>query len=150
MRQNRPVSLSLSRQSVADQLQGEFPGLKLISGPGLHRAPATLTEVLVDCSAERRRAAPGRGGPPGQQPDVFERKREALVDALVAMASNTGAWAPRAGEPPGPLRALIFCNSIERCRQVTKHSARAAARRRLSVRARAAARPQRAQQRVRR
>ena len=49
-------------ETVTSQLQAEFPGLRLVVGPGLHRAPATLTEVLVDCSAPTVGAAARGGG----------------------------------------------------------------------------------------
>ena len=80
---------------VIDQITAEFPGIKQLSGPGLHRIAPTVEEVLIDCS-----------GPANQERNAetsFENKRLALLRTLEQTESD---------------RTLIFCNTIPQCRLV--------------------------------
>jgi ATP-dependent RNA helicase DDX18/HAS1 len=80
---------------VADQIAREFPGVKKLWGPGLHKIAPQVEEVLVDCSGpweEERNEETG-----------FVRKRDMLVQNLL--------------KHPAP-RSLVFCNSIPTCRKV--------------------------------
>lgn len=80
---------------VVQQITAEFPGIKQLSGPGLHRIAPTVEEVLIDCS-----------GPATQERNAetaFENKRLALLRALEQTDSD---------------RTLIFCNTIPQCRMV--------------------------------
>lgn len=80
---------------VVQQILAEFPDLKQLSGPGLHRIAPTVEEVLIDCS-----------GPPSQVKSAetaFENKRLALLRSLEQTESD---------------RTLIFCNTIPQCRAV--------------------------------
>lgn len=80
---------------VIQQITNEFPDLKTLSGPGLHRVAPTVEEVVIDCS--------GRPEQERNADAVFENKREALIKVL---DQNTAE------------RTIIFCNSIENCRKV--------------------------------
>ena len=80
---------------VVQQIVAEFPDLKQLSGPGLHRIAPTVEEILIDCS-----------GPPGQTKNAetaFENKRLALLRSLEQTESD---------------RTLVFCNTIPQCRAV--------------------------------
>jgi ATP-dependent RNA helicase DDX18/HAS1 len=80
---------------VTKQIKLEFPNVELIKGPGLHRIAPTIEEVLVDCSS-----------PPSQMrsPSItFEMKKQALFKAFDDVKSD---------------RTLIFCNTIDSCRNV--------------------------------
>lgn len=83
--------------SVTKTLQEEFGAtdVKIIKGPGLHRAPPTLTEHLVDVSV----------------PSDSNRDRSAC-DAVKTDALLT---ALRRHRVP---RALVFCNTVASCRLV--------------------------------
>ncbi|CAM9184314.1 unnamed protein product [Scytosiphon promiscuus] len=89
-------------QSVSDMLKEEFPGTKFLLGPGLHRVAPGVEEVLIDCS-----------GPPGEarnEETGLVRKRDALLSQL---------------ERRMALRTLVFCNTIQGCRQVENMLSRA-------------------------
>ncbi|CAM9119629.1 unnamed protein product, partial [Hapterophycus canaliculatus] len=89
-------------QSVSDMLKEEFPGTKFLLGPGLHRVAPGVEEVLIDCS-----------GPPGEarnEETGLARKRDALLSQL---------------ERRMALRTLVFCNTIQGCRQVENMLSRA-------------------------
>jgi ATP-dependent RNA helicase DDX18/HAS1 len=80
---------------VVKQIVAEFPNIKELKGPGLHRIAPTVEEVLIDCS-----------GPATQQKNAdtaFENKRLALLRALEQTEVD---------------RTLVFCNTIPQCRQV--------------------------------
>ena len=80
---------------VIQQIVAEFPDLKQLSGPGLHRIAPTVEEILIDCS-----------GPSGQTKNAetaFENKRLALLRSLEQTESD---------------RTLVFCNTIPQCRAV--------------------------------
>ena len=86
------VTATLPR-TLEKTLRAEFPGLEVLKGPGLHRAPPGLDVRLVDCTPDAS----------GESPDpTFSRKARALLTALGAGA---------------PARALVFCNTIEGCRR---------------------------------
>lgn len=80
---------------VTEQITREFPDIKPLKGPGLHRINPSVEEVLIDCSAPR-----GQG-------DVIEialeNKRLALLKSLEQNESE---------------RTVIFCNTIYQCREV--------------------------------
>eukprot|EP00904_Undaria_pinnatifida_P001837 jgi/Undpi1/11654/HiC_scaffold_36.g13949.m1 len=82
-------------QSVSDVLKAEFPGTKFLLGPGLHRVAPGVEEVLIDCS--------GPPGEPRNEDTGMARKRDALLSQL---------------ERRMALRTLVFCNTIQGCRQV--------------------------------
>lgn len=67
-----------------------------VTGPGLHRPAGSCEEALVDCS----------GGGVVSGAAGFRRKAEALVRALAA--------APRS-------HTLVFCNTLDVCRDVENH-----------------------------
>jgi len=80
---------------VLKQITAEFPDVQYLSGPGLHRIAPTVEEVLIDCS-----------GPPTQQKNqetAFENKMLALLRSL---------------EQSDASRTIIFCNTINQCRNV--------------------------------
>ncbi|CEM01514.1 unnamed protein product [Vitrella brassicaformis CCMP3155] len=81
--------------SVFAQIKQEFPDLRRIMGPGLHRIAPGVEEVLVDCSGPKDEAK--------NEFTAFERKRKALAGQLDKVVVP---------------RTLIFCNSIENCRRV--------------------------------
>ncbi|CAM9779671.1 unnamed protein product [Ascophyllum nodosum] len=89
-------------QSVSDMLKAEFPGTKFLLGPGLHRVAPGVEEVLIDCS--------GPPGEPRNEETGMRRKREALLSQL---------------ERRKALRTLVFCNTIQGCRQVENILSRA-------------------------
>jgi ATP-dependent RNA helicase DDX18/HAS1 len=75
------------------------------TGPGLHKPSAGLEECLVDCSAY------SVGGDTPQvlsQRAVFRRKAEALVRVLF-------------GRDTGGSSSMVFCNTLERCRDVENY-----------------------------
>lgn len=99
---------------VADQLKREFPGIKLISGPGLHRLSPLVSLDVIDCtppsSDMKERQDLTRGGEKGrrkrneQKAEIFDAKRKALVQLLDQnLARDT-------------VRTLLFCNSVESAR----------------------------------
>ena len=80
---------------VTDQIKQEFPMVECLTGPGLHRIAPTVEEVLVDCT-----------GPSTQEKSpetAFENKRLALLRAIEQNPCE---------------RTLIFCNTINQCRNV--------------------------------
>ncbi len=88
--------------AVADQISKEFPGVKKLWGPGLHKIAPQVEEVLVDCS-----------GPPDEERNeetAFVRKRDMLVQNLLKHPVS---------------RTLVFCNSIPTCRKVENSLRRA-------------------------
>ncbi|CBJ31982.1 DEAD box helicase [Ectocarpus siliculosus] len=89
-------------QSVSDMLKEEFPGTKFLLGPGLHRVAPGVEEVLIDCS--------GPPGEPRNEETGLARKRDALLSQL---------------ERRMALRTLVFCNTIQGCRQVENMLSRA-------------------------
>lgn len=81
--------------SVVDQIEKEFPGVAQIRGPGLHRVAPTINQRLVDVSV-----------PMQYQRDpqfCFDVKAKQLLKALRQYRCR---------------RTLIFCNTVESCRQV--------------------------------
>ncbi|CAM9163271.1 unnamed protein product [Phaeothamnion confervicola] len=98
-------------QEVSDMVKAEFPGVRFLLGPGLHRVAPGVEEVLVDCS-----------GPPEEAKNEatgLARKRDALLQELARRAAP---------------RTLVFCNTIEHCREVENALRRAdRAGRRFSV-----------------
>ncbi|GKY96037.1 hypothetical protein MPSEU_000564100 [Mayamaea pseudoterrestris] len=81
--------------TVVAKIQKEFPGVVQILGPGLHRVAPTVKERLVDVSVPSRSNRDAKLG--------FEIKAKELLTVL------------RQTKCP---RTLIFCNTIESCRQV--------------------------------
>ena len=74
-------------------LQLQFPSVRPLLGPGLHRpAPGSL-EQLVDCS----------GGDIINEETGFQQKFAGLLNVLI-------------GRPVS--RTLIFCNKLQTCRKV--------------------------------
>jgi ATP-dependent RNA helicase DDX18/HAS1 len=82
--------------SIVDTLAREFPvGLEQIRGPGLHRVAPTLREHLVDVSVP---------SPSNRDPSAgFDLKAKALLNALRQNRCR---------------RTLVFCNTVESCRDV--------------------------------
>ncbi|CAM9380761.1 unnamed protein product [Discosporangium mesarthrocarpum] len=89
-------------QSVSDMIKAEFPGVKFLLGPGLHRVAPGVEEVLIDCS--------GPPDEPKNEATGLLRKRDAMLAQLKRRNS---------------LRTLIFCNTIQTCRQVENSLRRA-------------------------
>uniref|UniRef100_A0A7S4DKM7 RNA helicase n=1 Tax=Heterosigma akashiwo TaxID=2829 RepID=A0A7S4DKM7_HETAK len=80
---------------VADQVAGEFPDVKQVIGPGLHKVSPNLEQVIIDCS-----------GPEGEKKTEetgFAHKRAALAQLMLTVRAH---------------RTLVFCNTIENCRKV--------------------------------
>lgn len=96
--------------SILKQITKEFPETTILKGPGLHRIPPTIEEILVDCSVKEQRTNANRYQTQDKQSRnryseaVFENKRLALLNALQINANVE--------------RTLIFCNTIEQCRNV--------------------------------
>lgn len=85
-------------KSVLSAIHREFPGAATIKGPGLHRAAPGVKTVLLDASL-----------PPNhrrEKEDRANRKLELLAGALEAQPLQ---------------RTLIFCNTLESCRQVENY-----------------------------
>eukprot|EP00640_Fibrocapsa_japonica_P001637 CAMPEP_0113940268 /NCGR_PEP_ID=MMETSP1339-20121228/6432_1 /TAXON_ID=94617 /ORGANISM="Fibrocapsa japonica" /LENGTH=484 /DNA_ID=CAMNT_0000944039 /DNA_START=194 /DNA_END=1648 /DNA_ORIENTATION=- /assembly_acc=CAM_ASM_000762 len=80
---------------VVEQVKEEFPDIKTILGPGLHRVSPNLDQVIVDCS--------GPWGEKHTEDSGFRHKREALTELLATVPAQ---------------RTLVFCNTIENCRKV--------------------------------
>jgi ATP-dependent RNA helicase DDX18/HAS1 len=81
--------------SVVETVQREFPDVQVVKGPGLHRVAMTVEERLIDVSV-----------PPQYNRDpkyCFEVKAKELMTALRKNRCR---------------RTLIFCNTVESCRQV--------------------------------
>jgi ATP-dependent RNA helicase DDX18/HAS1 len=81
--------------AVVKKVEREFPGVVQVLGPGLHRVAPTVKERLVDVSVPSRSNRDSTLG--------FEVKAKELQTVL------------RQTKCP---RTLIFCNTIETCRQV--------------------------------
>lgn len=80
---------------IAQTIQKEFPTVKAIRGPGLHRVASSLVERLVDVSV-----------PPKMNRQVergIEIKEKELLQTLRQQKCR---------------RTLIFCNTVESCRKV--------------------------------
>lgn len=93
------TSATLPAEMVA-KIQQEFPTAINLSGPGLHRVAPHVTEVLIDCS-----------GPFHQQKKSHEivlRNKFAALDKALMDHSKVE-------------RTIIFCNTIEQCRNVENH-----------------------------
>jgi ATP-dependent RNA helicase DDX18/HAS1 len=82
-------------REVAEMVKSEFPGVKFVTGPGLHRVAAGVEQVLVDCS--------GPEDEPKTPETGLKHKRDALIAAL---------------EQRKTARTLVFCNTIRSCREV--------------------------------
>lgn len=81
--------------SIVQTVQREFPNVKQIRGPGLHKVAPTVKERLVDVSVP---------APHNRNPDFcFDVKAKQLLKALRETRCR---------------RTLIFCNTIETCRMV--------------------------------
>lgn len=81
--------------AVVDTVQKEFPGVACIKGPGLHRVAPTVKERLVDVSV-----------PSKYNRDTklcFDVKSKQLLRALRQTRCR---------------RTLVFCNTVDSCRQV--------------------------------
>lgn len=81
--------------SVVAKVQKEFPEVVQVLGPGLHRVAPTVKERLVDVSVPPEKNRDPKHG--------FEVKARELLTAL------------RQTKSP---RTLIFCNTVETCRNV--------------------------------
>ena len=80
---------------IVETVEKEFPGVVQVRGPGLHRVAPTVKERLVDVSV-----------PPRFNRDAafcFDVKAEQLLKALRETRCR---------------RTLIFCNTVESCRDV--------------------------------
>jgi len=81
--------------SIVDTVQKEFPGVVQVRGPGLHRLAPSLKEHLVDVSVPSSQ---------NRNEDIcFDVKAQALLSALRQNRCR---------------RTLVFCNTVESCRQV--------------------------------
>jgi len=80
---------------IVEKVQAEFPGAVQVRGPGLHRVAPSMKEVLVDVSV----------------PAQYNRDKAMCLDVkakqlLKALRQNRCR------------RTLIFCNTVESCRDV--------------------------------
>jgi len=113
-----------TRASLAAQFLGRGGKWGEAAGPGLHRPSGGLQETLLDCSGGLGSAAPTeRAG--------FRRKAEALSRLLAAPAQGAPAMPGVSAEA-----TLVFCNTLQSCRDVENALKRTDRRgRRLDVRA---------------
>jgi len=81
--------------SIVETVTREFPNVRKIKGPGLHRVSPTVTEHLVDVSVPSEFNRDLNLG--------FELKAKMLMKALRANSCK---------------RTLVFCNTVESCRKV--------------------------------
>jgi ATP-dependent RNA helicase DDX18/HAS1 len=81
--------------TIVDTVQKEFPGVVQIRGPGLHRLAPSLKEHLVDVSVASNQNR--------DEDACFDVKAKALLSALRQNRCR---------------RTLVFCNTVESCRQV--------------------------------
>jgi ATP-dependent RNA helicase DDX18/HAS1 len=81
--------------TIVKKVEKEFIGVQQVRGPGLHRVAPTVKQRLVDCSvpAEYNR----------DPAHCFDVKQKALLKALRQNRCR---------------RTLIFCNTVESCRDV--------------------------------
>jgi ATP-dependent RNA helicase DDX18/HAS1 len=81
--------------SIVETIEKEFPGVEKVIGPGLHRVAPSLNENLVDVSvpAEQNR----------NEELCFDIKAKQLLKALRQHRCR---------------RTLVFCNTVESCRDV--------------------------------
>lgn len=80
---------------VVESVEKEFPGVRQIRGPGLHRVASTVKEYLVDVSV-----------PSTSNRDLdmcFDMKAQQLLESLNQNRCQ---------------RTLVFCNTVETCRKV--------------------------------
>lgn len=87
------------------QITREFPNTTVFKGPGLHRIPPTVEEKLIDCSLKISNTKMSQKL---YAESVLENKKEAMVSAML----------PTSGLSKEIERTLIFCNTIDHCRQV--------------------------------
>jgi ATP-dependent RNA helicase DDX18/HAS1 len=81
--------------AIVQKIQREFPNVQQIRGPGLHKVAPTVKERLVDVSVP---------APHHRNPQMcFDVKAKALLQSLRETRCR---------------RTLIFCNTVESCRQV--------------------------------
>ena len=86
--------------AVAQQINTEFPKLKKLYGPGLHKVAPQIEENLIDCSSTADDKDEVKN-----EDTAFERKKEILLQVLdrnIYKIEHT----------------LIFCNTIASCRKV--------------------------------
>ena len=81
--------------AVVEQVEREFPQVQKITGPGLHRVAPTVKERLIDVSVPSKYNRDAKL--------CFGVKAKQLLKALRQVRCR---------------RTLIFCNTVERCRQV--------------------------------
>jgi ATP-dependent RNA helicase DDX18/HAS1 len=95
-----------TREVLAAQLLGRGGRWGEAVGPGLHRPAGGLQETLVDCSGGLH------GGVAPTERAGFRRKAEALVRLLQAAPATLLPGAPSAPA------TLVFCNTLQSCRDV--------------------------------
>ena len=81
--------------SIVQTISKEFPGVKQVRGPGLHRVAPTMTERLIDVSVPSRDNSNSKLG--------MQVKGKQLLKTLRRTRCR---------------RTLIFCNTVESCRAV--------------------------------
>ncbi|GAB5356577.1 hypothetical protein AAMO2058_000301800 [Amorphochlora amoebiformis] len=100
---------------ITQQIQSTHPDALLLTGPGLHRVSPAVDFALVDCTYRGNggELPAGRRGARGGQADAekmsLEIKKKALVEQLRANPAE---------------RTLIFCNTIQTCRDVENYLSR--------------------------
>ena len=82
-------------EDVLESIQTEFPNVAQLRGPGLHRITPTVHQTLVDVSV-----------PPGKMRDAKACFNIKLNELFKALRSRRTA------------KTLIFCNTVETCRNV--------------------------------
>ena len=81
--------------SIVETVRREFPAVQTIKGPGLHRVALTVRERLIDVSVPSKYNRDAK--------ICFDIKAKELLKALRQTRCR---------------RTLIFCNTVESCRQV--------------------------------
>ena len=92
-------------QMIIKQITNEFPDVCLLTGPGLHRIPRTIDELLIDCSISNSKYHKNNANFKDKiiqkqySDNIFENKRLALINVL-----NINILIKR---------TIIFCNTID-------------------------------------
>lgn len=126
--------------AVADQISKEFPGVKKLWGPGLHKIAPQVEEVLVDCSGpmeedRNEETAFVRKRVRLREDDKREGREGLFLRCIPTSRRRKGANShknssfPSSATSPQDMlvqnllkhqvrRSLVFCNSIPTCRKV--------------------------------
>ncbi len=123
------ISATLPKE-VVSQISKEFPTVEVLYGPGLHRIIPTVEEELIDCSVRPNQRM--------TKDTVLENKLEALKRVIIrtqrasTAASGIGGVVGfenvRRSTSRSEIsswtmvdRTIIYCNTIEQCRNVENY-----------------------------